>query len=74
MKHSAPYKARPEQDTATPLPAARADAKAPKVPIEPITSAPEKTPERIPSAIRAPYDIMKWGEDRYYTRHWGINE
>jgi hypothetical protein len=43
-------------------------------PIQSIALASGKTLERAPTTAIKPDEIPKRRDDRYYARHWGINE
>ena len=53
---------------------AASEATQPTLPTEPITLAPENTPDPPSSETTAPYEPLEHGDDRYYAYHWGINE
>jgi hypothetical protein len=64
--------------TSTLQPVAPSETQEPNLPVESAAlapgNAPENVPEPAPTTTQAPHEILERGEDRYYARHWGINE
>jgi len=62
------------KQTSAPQPIAPSEAEDLNLPVKSVTLAPENILERAPIATNAPYEILEWGDARYYAHHWGINE
>jgi hypothetical protein len=64
----------PMDQTSAPQPIAPSKAEDPNLPVESVALTPENILEPAPTTTRAPPEILKRGDDRYYAQHWGINE
>ena len=62
------------KQTSPPHPVAASETEQPNLPVESIALASETTVDTAPTLTPAPYEIPERSDDRYYTRHWGINE
>jgi hypothetical protein len=60
--------------TSTTQPVAPAEPDAANRSVESANLASKDILEPAAAITRAPGEIPEWGDDRYYARHWGINE